>query len=58
MASQPTPETFDATQAWLRRPELDAPGIHAWELPDGMLWTAPASFRPQMATFKHGDSAA
>jgi hypothetical protein len=24
--------------AWLRRPELDEPGIEAWELPDGRLY--------------------
>ena len=58
MTPEPAPKTFDATQAWLRRPDLDAPGIHGWELPDGMLWAAPTSFRPQMAIFKRGDSLA
>jgi hypothetical protein len=23
---------------WLRRPELDRPGVEAWEMPDGTLY--------------------
>jgi hypothetical protein len=27
-----------AAVGWVRRPQLDTPGTHAWALPDGRVW--------------------
>ncbi len=29
------------SHGWLRRPEFDAPGMRAWERPDGSMFPAP-----------------
>lgn len=36
--------------AWLRRPELDEPGVEVWEKPDGSLFAAQPGFEPVIVT--------
>lgn len=33
---------------WLRRSDLDAPGIQAWEMPDGKIRIEPAGPEPML----------
>ena len=43
MVDETVSETVKPHQlGWVRRPELDKPGVEVWELPDGQLHAHPA----------------
>jgi|SRR5215472_10411431 len=37
-----------AERGWMRRPDLDKPGIDTWEQPDGSLYAAPKGSTPNI----------
>ena len=42
MVDETVSEMMRRLGGWLRRPELDKPGVEVWELPDGQLHAHPA----------------